>query len=234
MMKLSLHKFITMEFRFSFLLFFLTICSCSKSDRSSQNLPADIHDTVLVQNLNFPWEILWGPDNKIWMTERGGVISRVDPATGTVMPLLAIAEVQSQGEGGMLGMVLHPNFSANPYLYVAYDYIQGGNYTGKVVRYQYNGTALINPQTIIDHIHAAGIHNGCRLLITPDLKLFISTGDASNQSDPQNIQAVNGKILRLNLDGSIPADNPTAGNPVWTYGHRNPQGLVIANNILYN
>ena len=213
---------------------FITFISCNKSEKSSQNLPAEIHDTVLVQNLNFPWEILWGPDDKIWMTERGGTISRVDPVTGSVMPLLTIAEVQSQGEGGMLGMVLHPDFSTNPYLYVAYDYSQSGNYTGKIVRYEFNGTALTNPQTIFDNIHAAGIHNGCRLVITPDLKLFITTGDASNQSDPQNILAVNGKILRINLDGSIPADNPTHGSPVWTYGHRNPQGLVFANNILYS
>jgi glucose/arabinose dehydrogenase len=72
------------------------------------------------------------------------------------------------------------------------------------------------------------------LLITPDLKLFITTGDAANQSLPQNTNAVNGKILRLNLDGSIPADNPVAGNPYWSFGHRNAQGLVFANNIMYS
>jgi glucose/arabinose dehydrogenase len=71
-------------------------------------------------------------------------------------------------------------------------------------------------------------------LISPDLKLFISTGDASNTSLPQNTSSLNGKILRLNLDGSVPADNPVAGNPYWSFGHRNPQGLVFANNMLYN
>ena len=71
-------------------------------------------------------------------------------------------------------------------------------------------------------------------MISPDLKLFISTGDATNQGLPQNISSVNGKILRLNLDGSIPSDNPVPGNPYWSYGHRNPQGLVYANNTLYS
>jgi glucose/arabinose dehydrogenase len=216
----------------------LTGCvQCKKTDKKITNLSAgsaDLRETVLVQGLNFPWEILWGPDNFIWMTERGGKISRVNPGTGTVLPLLTISEVVSNNEGGMLGMVLHPNFSTTPQVFVAYDYNNGGNYIEKIVRYTYNGTTLINPLIIIDNIHASSIHDGCRLLITPDLKLFITTGDASDQSNPQNISAVNGKILRLNLDGSIPADNPITGNPLWSFGHRNPQGLVFANNILYS
>jgi glucose/arabinose dehydrogenase len=168
------------------------------------------------------------------MTERGGKISRVDTASGSVTPVFTIAEVKSQGEGGLLGMVLHPNFSVHPYVYVAYNYDQAGVYKEKIVRYTFSGTTLTSPFTILDNISASGIHNGCRLLISPDLKLFITTGDASNQSLPQNNAAVNGKIVRLNLDGSIPADNPVAGSPVWSKGHRNPQGLVFANNILYS
>ncbi|HWR32873.1 MAG TPA: PQQ-dependent sugar dehydrogenase, partial [Chitinophagaceae bacterium] len=212
---------------------------CQKSSKNNTNNPpapgtVTIKDSVLVQGLNYPWEILWGPDNFIWMTERGGRISRVNPVSGTVTALLTISEVLSNGEGGLLGMVLHPDFSTTPQVFVAYDYNNAGNYREKIVRYTYNGTTLINPTTIIDNIAAASIHNGCRLLITPDFKLFITTGDASNQSLPQNTAALNGKILRLNLDGSIPADNPVAGNPYWSFGHRNPQGLVFANNIMYS
>jgi PQQ-dependent dehydrogenase (s-GDH family) len=194
-----------------------------------------IKDSVIVSNLNFPWEILWGPDNFIWMTERGGRISRVDPLTGQVIPLITITEVVSNNEGGMLGMVLDPDFTTNSYLYVAYDYNQSGSYKGKVVRYTYNGTTLVNPQIIIDNIAASSNHNGCRLLISPDKKLFITTGDALNPNTyPQNTSSLNGKILRLNLDGSIPSDNPIANSPVWTYGHRNPQGLIIANDLMYS
>lgn len=195
---------------------------------------AAIEARVLTPNLNYPWEILWGPDNFIWMTEKNsGKISRVDPANGLVTPVFTIPDVVANGEGGLLGMVLHPNFTNQPFVYVSYNYNSGG-YKEKVVRYSYNGTTLNNPLTIIDNISASGIHNGSRLLISPDQKLFITTGDAATSSIAQNASALNGKILRLNLDGSIPADNPTPGSPVWTLGHRNPQGLVMVNNILYS
>jgi glucose/arabinose dehydrogenase len=212
----------------------LAICCDKKKDNENNDTAAVLKDTILTSKLSRPWEILWGPDNFIWMTERSGKISRVNPANGAVTPLLTITEVSAQGEGGLLGMVLHPNFTANPHVFVAYNYMNGGTYTEKIVRYTYNGTTLTAPQIILDNIKAAGIHNGCRLLITPDQKLFISTGDANDQSLPQNKTAINGKILRLNLDGSIPADNPTAGSAVWSIGHRNAQGLVYANNILYS
>jgi glucose/arabinose dehydrogenase len=216
------------------------ILSCEKDDDDPPGEPVVLRDTVLVSNLNFPWEILWGPDGFIWMTERGGKISRVNPATGAVTSLLTITEVKNHngGEGGLLGMVLHPNFSANQHVFVAYNYYTSGttaaNYKVRVVRYTYTGTALTSPMTIVDSIQGNTNHNGCRLLITPDLKLFISTGDAENTSLPQNATSINGKILRVNLDGSVPSDNPTPGSRIWSLGHRNPQGLVYANNILYS
>ncbi len=211
---------------------------CKKKNNGSPTNPTTpgsvaIKDSIIVSGLNYPWEILWGPDNLIWMTERGGKISRMNPETGTVTLLHTIADVISTGEGGLLGMVLHPNFTTTPHVFVAYNYNSGG-YKEKIVRFTYSGTALINPVTIIENISASSIHNGCRLLITPDLKLFITTGDASNQALPQNTSSTSGKVLRLNLDGTIPADNPVAGNAYWSFGHRNPQGLVYANNILYS
>lgn len=118
------------------------LASCNKKSKSPQVPPGgvEIKDTVLTEGLSNPWEILWGPDNYIWMTELGGRISRVNPTTGAVTPLLTISEVVANNEGGMLGMVLHPDFSTNPYLYVAYDY-QSNGYKGKVVRYTYSGGA---------------------------------------------------------------------------------------------
>jgi glucose/arabinose dehydrogenase len=124
------------------LVFSLTACvQCKKTDKKNINpSPGSVtlKETVLVQSLNFPWEVLWGPDNFIWMTERGGRISRVNPATGTVIPLLTIAEVVTNNEGGMLGMVLHPDFSATPQVFVAYDYNNANGYREKIVSYTYN------------------------------------------------------------------------------------------------
>ncbi|MFD1257582.1 PQQ-dependent sugar dehydrogenase [Mucilaginibacter terrae] len=214
----------------------MTTCKKSSSDGDTEEQAGDTELTtqVLTQQLVFPWEILWGADNMLWITERGGKISRVNPNNGQINPLLTIADVKSQGEGGLLGMALHPDFANTPQLFVAYNYDKSGIYTEKIVRYTYNGTALVNPVTLLDNVPAANNHNGCRLAISPDLKLYITTGDATVASQAQNLNSLSGKILRINLDGSIPADNPTAGSPVWSYGHRNAQGLVFANNRLYS
>jgi glucose/arabinose dehydrogenase len=168
------------------------------------------------------------------MTERGGKISRVNPSNGSLNVLITIPEVKSIGEGGLLGMAIHPDFSTNPHVFLAYNYDKSGIYTEKIVRYTYNGTTLVNPTIILDNIPAANFHNGARLLISSDLKLFISTGDATNQQTSQSLTSRSGKILRINLDGSIPNDNPIDSNPLWSYGHRNPQGLVFANAKLYS
>lgn len=196
--------------------------------------PVTIRDSVLTTNLSYPWEILWGPDNYIWMTERGGKISRVNPATGGVTPVFTVPDAVSIAEGGLLGMALHPNFSTTPQVFVVYNYSGGGTYREKLVRYTYSGGTLNNPQILLDNIAGANYHNGSRIVITPDLKLFLTTGDGTVQTYPQNPASVNGKVLRINLDGSIPADNPVPGNPYWSLGHRNPQGLVFANSKLYS
>lgn len=220
-----------------YLLLLLVNLNCYRKNKGTVNEPqpgeVEIKTRVLNSSLSLPWEITWGPDNKIWMTERGGKISRVDTATGAVNLLHIITEVVSQGEGGLLGMALHPNFKTQPYVYVTYNYLNASVYKEKIVRFTYSNSTLTNPLTIIDNIAAASIHNGSRLLIIDD-KLFITTGDASHQPNAQNTAVPNGKILRFNLDGTIPGDNPFAANPLWSWGHRNPQGLVYANTILYS
>ncbi len=218
---------------YSTILLFLLIFSACKKKNDPPQVPVETTDRVLTQNLSYPWEILWGPDNFIWITERGGRISRVHPTSGAVTPLLSIADVQSQNEGGLLGMALHPEFNTSPQVFVAYNYNNGGNYREKIVRYTYNGATLVSPVVLLDNLDAASIHNGSRLLIVNG-KLFITTGDAGNSALAQNTSSLNGKILRINLDGSIPFDNPTPGSAIWTLGHRNTQGLVFANNILYS
>ena len=201
----------------------------------NQNYQTTDGNRVVKKDLNYPWEIIWGSDDHIWMTERGGKISRIDPNTGSTTFSYQVAEVETNNEGGMLGMALDPNFRNNGFLYVVYDYRKAGTYTEKLVRFTYANNTLSNPFVLIDGIVANSNHDGSRLWITQDAnsKIFMTTGDALNQSLPQNQNTLNGKILRLNLDGSIPSDNPFPNNPVWTYGHRNPQGLVMANNILY-
>ena len=214
----------------------LTACNKDDGDANppNDNWPSD-SIRVVKSNLNFPWEILWGKDDFIWMTERSGKISKIDPKSGDVITATVLLYVVSTGEGGLLGMVQHPDFLANGLLYVVYNYTVGGNYLEKVVRLRFDNISLVEPVTIFDNISASNIHNGSRLLISagPDPKLFITTGDAANGGQAQNTASLSGKVLRLNLDGAIPADNPIVGSPIWSLGHRNPQGLVEVNGLLY-
>ncbi|MBC5774572.1 PQQ-dependent sugar dehydrogenase [Pontibacter sp. KCTC 32443] len=213
--------------------------SCKDEDNNEEQpdpeLPeAVLQDKVVTEGLTYPWELVWGADNAIWMTERGGKVSRINPETGAVTLVATIDDAESRGEGGLLGMALHPNFTSTPEVFVVYNYVTGGEYSEKVVKYRYNGTALTDPQVIFDGIGALGHHNGSRLVISTDLKLYITTGDAGSESWAQRLDSPNGKVLRINLDGSVPADNPISGSPIWSFGHRNAQGLVLVNGKLYS
>lgn len=222
----------------------ISMVSCSKDDFEGADLnkpdaPGNLYTRVVADGLNYPWEILWGPDNYIWFTEREGRVKKMDPETGDVTLIAEIPEVASTTDfNGLLGMALHPDFVSNPYVYLVYNYFgANGDYLEKIVRYTYSGGTLSAPTVLVDgivgKIGGDFIHNGSRLLIGPDMKLYATTGDANLRFDlPQNPESLNGKVLRINLDGSIPADNPY-GNAVWSIGHRNSQGLVFAMGKLY-
>ena len=178
---------------------------------------ADGFDTI--------WELAWGPDNAIWVTERGGRISRVNPATGATTPVTTL-QVSEIGEGGLMGLTFHPDFAAEPWVYVAHTYSAGGT-RNRVVRMRWDGSALGTPQVVLDNLPGSSIHNGARVAVGPDSKLYISTGDASNTGLPQDRNSLAGKILRLELDGRPASGNPF-GSAVWSFGHRNAQGMAFA------
>ncbi len=199
----------------------------------------NLRTKTITSNLDTPWEILWGPDDFIWVTERTGKVSRINPVNGMVSEVILIADAKETGEGGLLGMVIDPDFATNNYFYVAYNYFAAGNdYREKIVRFTYNPSTQKagNPLILLDNIDGANNHNGCRLIISPDKKLILTTGDAQITGNSQDVNNINGKTLRINLDGTIPGDNPIANSPVWSWGHRNPQGLVYSpdGKILYS
>jgi len=184
-------------------------------------------DTIYT-GLDIPWEIIYGGDGHIWTTERKGIVSRINPVTKTKTVVLNIvSSVYQNSESGLLGMVLHPNFATTPEVFIAYTYGTFSNLKEKLVKYTYNGTSLVSPVVVLDNIVGNTTHNGSRLIILADNTLLFSTGDAQNTDFPQDMNELNGKLLRINLDGSIPSDNPVAGNPVYSYGHRNVQGLLL-------
>lgn len=129
------------------------------------------------------------------------------------------------GEGGALGMALHPNFAENRFVYLAYTALRSGAPpVNRVVRFRETNNVLVERTVILDNITAADNHNGARLRFGPDGKLYVTMGDAGNPNLSQTLSSLNGKILRINDNGTTPPDNPF-GSPVWTWGHRHPQGI---------
>ncbi len=192
-----------------------------------------ISTEVVADSLFIPWELLYGKDNKIWFTQKNGYICRLDPATHVVDTVYQEPLAAVNNEGGMLGLAVEFANNLPLYVYVAWEYYNSGNYTLRITKHTYSNNTLTNAQILIDNIEGASIHNGCRLLLVDD-KLFITTGDAADQILPQNVTSLNGKILRINTDGTIPNDNPNPSSPIWSWGHRNAQGLVMHNGILYS
>jgi len=217
------------------LLILLIIIGCSKKSESQLYIGStEVDSTTLISGLDTPWEILWGPDNYLWFTERKGTVSRLNPGNGQRNVILTIPDVFEYGEGGLLGMALHPDFQNDPAVYLVYNYTSGSSIKERLVKYNWNGSELTNAETLIENISANSYHNGSRLVFGPDGKLYMSTGDAGNTSNSQNMNSLSGKILRINQDGSIPADNPFPDSYIWALGLRNTQGLVFSpEGILY-
>ena len=130
------------------------------------------------------------------------------------------------GEGGLLGIAVHPEFETNSFVYVYYTYESDENLANRVVRYRKEGEALVDEKSIIDDIPGARFHDGGRIKFGPDGHLYVTTGDSLATELSQDKKSLVGKILRLKDDGSLPPDNPVTGTYVYSFGHRNPQGLA--------
>lgn len=189
--------------------------------------------TTVVSGLDTPWDLAWGPDGFIWFSERGGRISRLDPATGARSTAGSL-EVHQSGEGGLMGIAFHPDFASTPYVYAMHTYGSFLSVHNKLVRMRWNGTTLGPPETLLENFPGGGIHNGSRIVVGPDRMLYVTAGDAGNGDVAQDLKSLGGKILRLTLDGRPAPGNPFE-NAVWSYGHRNPQGLVFhpSTGVLY-
>jgi glucose/arabinose dehydrogenase len=169
---------------------------------------------VLAENLNVPWAIDIAEDGRLFFTERIGRIMVIDKNGSLLADPVAYINVMQNGESGLLGLTLHPNFTENHLLYVYHTYSNDSAILNKVLMLREKDNKIVESKVIIDNIPA------------PDGKLYVATGDARRPELAQDARSLAGKILRLNYDGSIPADNPFEGSPVYSYGHRNIQGLA--------
>ena len=178
---------------------------------------------TVAENLTVPWSIDWAHDEKIFFTERNGYLRVIENGTLAEKPLLSLGV--GGVEGGMLGVAVDPNYSENNYLYLYYTYNEFLSTTNKIVRYIVNDDSVSEDKVLIDGIPGGPFHDGGRIKFGPDGKLYITTGDAGNSDLSQDLNSLAGKVLRINSDGTIPQDNPFDNSPIYSIGHRNPQGI---------
>ena len=185
--------------------------------------------TVLAENLDKPRAIAVS-ENRIFVTEKDGSVRVIQDNILLESPL-AVFRSADVFDGGLLGIALHPDFSNNNFIYVFLTYEEDGDLWNKIVKITEFENKLQNAETIFDKIPGSSFTNGGFIKFGPDGKLYVGTGTVSDSSHlPQDLDSLSGKILRLNDDGTIPDDNPFSNSPVYSLGHRNPQGMTWDNN----
>ena len=194
-----------------------------------------ITETVIQSGLIVPWEVAVAPDGRLFVTERPGTISVFESVAPMAKRVASaqVAGVRAMGEAGLLGLAFDPDFARNQLFYVCASRLDQGEWRNEVLRYRSSGGALTADYTILRAgIVASGLHDSCRMRFGPDSKLWIATGDGGQPARAQDPASLNGKVLRINADGSIPSDNPTlkgqsAPSAVYALGLRNPGGLAF-------
>lgn len=179
---------------------------------------------VVATHLQKPWALAFG-DGKIFFTEKVGRLRVIDNGI-LVTDSVADLRVSDISDAGLLGVATHPDFTKNHWVYVYYTYKEGDKLWNKVLRITESSDKITDATIILDKIPGAEFDNGGVIKFGPDKKLYIGTGDATDENSAQDMTSLAGKILRLNDDGSIPNDNPYPNSPVYSSGHRNPQGLA--------
>jgi glucose/arabinose dehydrogenase len=179
---------------------------------------------TLATNLEVPWSMAFAPDGRLFVTERPGRVRILDIATRSSEVALTLDDVYTESEAGALGLALDPTFAQSRLVYLYYSARLSGRAVNRVVRYREAGNRLAERVVLLDDIPASPIHDGGRLRFGPDGLLYITAGDAAQSNLAQDVASLAGKILRLNSDGTTPRTNPFS-SPVYSYGHRNPQGL---------
>jgi len=180
---------------------------------------------VWIDNLNIPWSLVFLPDGRALLSERSGRIRLIKDGVLQEKPYAEPGAVH-YGEGGLMGLAYHPEFPRQPYIYAMHTYAKNGRLYNRVIRLRDLGDQGVLDRVIVDEIPGGQNHNGGRIAFGPDGMLYVTTGETFNAELAQNLDSLGGKILRVTPEGAIPKDNPFPDSPIYSYGHRNPQGLA--------
>jgi glucose/arabinose dehydrogenase len=184
---------------------------------------------VVVKNLDIPWALAFAPDGRFFITERPGRVRIVKNSRLLPDPWMTFAVYAHPGdEAGLLGLALDPQFAQNHYVYVVYTYTSNGKLFNRLVRLRDDPLTDkgVQDKVLLDGVLGGNDHDGGRIAFGPDGKLYWAVGETFQRQLAQALSSLNGKILRLNADGTVPTDNPFPGSPIYVYGVRNPEGLA--------
>jgi len=220
------------------------VVACANPD-SRSNAPVSLQESggtggdgsniwvkTLLSGLKEPWGMDFLPDGRILLTEKGGALKEVSPVNYAVLDVAGVPETVEAGQGGLMDVLVHPDFASNGLIYLSYVVAEGQSYSTRVVRAKLKNQGLVDQQVLFtaQPFFEERRHFGSRLLIE-DGYLYITVGDRGNRDLAQRLDTHNGKVIRLFENGEIPPDNPFVGQQgarpeIWTYGHRNPQGIA--------
>ncbi|MEF3304636.1 PQQ-dependent sugar dehydrogenase [Paenibacillus sp. GYB003] len=193
---------------------------------SSDSMPYREAETV-ADKLNVPWDLAFAPDGRLLFTERPGAIRVIEGGKLLEEPMFAFGPpFVSRGESGLLGLALDPEFAKNGYVYTYHTYESNGTMKNRVLRLRAEGNKAKLDRVLLADLPGQQTHDGGRLRFGPDGLLYVTVGDAQQREESQSRSSLAGKILRIRPDGSIPGDNPDPKSPIYSLGHRNPQGLA--------
>ncbi|WP_430788730.1 PQQ-dependent sugar dehydrogenase [Virgibacillus flavescens] len=220
-------------FALSFVFVLLVGCSEPTEETVEPEEETRAKMKVIAENLKVPWEIQ-RVDGTFYISERTGSIVIVKDGVQARKAVNFEKNISNQSEAGLLGIAIPSNFAEKNVAYAYYSYQENGSYFQRVIKMKETDASWVETEILLDEIPGGEFHQGGRIAIGPDQKLYITTGDATNEKSAQDLNSLAGKIVRMNMDGSIPTDNPFDNSYVFTYGHRNPQGLSWdENNSLY-
>ncbi|MGG4488404.1 PQQ-dependent sugar dehydrogenase [Metabacillus idriensis] len=199
----------------------------SQDDREVSGQSERQNSESILKNLDVPWSIAKN-NNVFYLSERTGQVVKWDHDTDkkVIQKLKLKKKLHLEGEGGFLGFQLAPDFEESRQAFAYHTYKDGNEVKNRIVILEENADQWEEVRAVLEDIPGAQFHNGGRLKIGPDGKLYATAGDSLNPDLAQDKKSLAGKILRLELDGSVPGDNPFPGSFVYSYGHRNPQGLA--------